>query len=185
MKGRGFGIAVLGAAIFLALVFVIGHSQGFRLNFTDSAPHGLWRVRLGNIKRGVLVDVCPPALPIVRLMAERGYLSAGDCAGSDILPLLKSVSAVQGDIVHLQKGQPATVNGTVLPNTAAMPAVPAWPDGDYVVNPGEIWVFSSYSAGSFDSRYFGAVALDSVRGVAVPVAVWGNTEAMTRGLVKQ
>ncbi|MDE1475893.1 S26 family signal peptidase [Xenorhabdus bovienii] len=188
MKGRRFAIAALSVTPVIAAVFTIGHLQGFRFNLTASAPHGLWIVRPGNtkgIKRGALIEVCPPVLPIVRLMAERGTLSAGDCAISGVMSFLKPVSAVQGDIVHLKTGQPATVNGSVLPNTMSMPAIPAWPDGDYVVKPGEVWLFSSYSAGSFDSRYFGSVALSNVRGVAFPVVVFGNTADMTRGVTKQ
>ncbi|CDG90613.1 S26 family signal peptidase [Xenorhabdus bovienii] len=188
MKGRRFAIAALSVTPVIAAAFAIGHLQGFRFNFTDSAPHGLWMVRSEDtnaIKRGALIEVCPPALPIVRLMAERGTLSAGDCAPSGVMPFLKPVSAVQGDIVHLKTGQPATVNGVALPNTMSMPAVPAWPDGDYVVKPGEVWLFSSYSTGSFDSRYFGSVALSNVRGVAFPVAVFGNPADMTRGVTKQ
>ncbi|EJD3148800.1 S26 family signal peptidase [Salmonella enterica] len=188
MTGRRFGIAALGVAAVIGAAITIGNAAGLRLNFTDSAPHGLWFVRaaeLAAIKRGDLVEVCPPASPVVRLMGDRGYLSRGDCAGSNVTPLLKPVSAVAGDTVRLQKGQLATVNGVALPNTVAMPAVPAWPDGDYIVKPGEVWLFSSYSAGSFDSRYFGPVRLASVRGVASPVAVRGDTAAITTGVIKQ
>ena len=78
-----------------------------------------------------------------------------------------------------------TVNGVALPNTAAMPALPGWPAGRYIVQPGEVWLFSSYSAGSFDSRYFGPVVLASVRGIARPVAVIGDPAAITTGVTKQ
>ena len=53
------------------------------------------------------------------------------------------------------------------------------------MQPGEVWLFSSYSAGSFDSRYFGPVVLASVRGIARPVVVIGDPAAITTGVTKQ
>lgn len=188
MKGRRFGIAAISATIAFGAVFTIGHAAGLRLNLTDSAPHGLWLVRaadMASIKRGALVEVCPPASPVVSVMVQRGYLSPGDCAGLAVTALLKPVSAVSGDTIRLEHGQPATVNGVALPNTVAMPAIPAWPDGTYTVKHGQAWLFSSYSAGSFDSRYFGPVELATVRGIATPVAVHGDPAVITTGVKHQ
>lgn len=188
MKGRRFGIAAVSLAAVIGAAITIGNAAGLRLNFTDSAPHGLWLVRALDgkpVKRGELVEICPPATLVVQLMGQRGYLSPGNCAGSDVTPLLKPVSAVPGDTIHLQHGQPVTVNGVVLPNTSAMPAIPAWPDGTYIVQPGQAWLFSSYSAGSFDSRYFGPVELASVRGTASPVSIQGDIAAITTGVTHQ
>ena len=171
----------------IGIAVIICRAAGLRVNFTDSAPHGLWQVRAADaaaIKRGSLIEVCPPDSPVVRLMGAKGYLSAGNCDGSSVAPLLKPVSAVPGDTIRLRRGEPVTVNAVSLPNTQAMPAIPAWPEGDYIVQPGELWLFSSYSSGSFDSRYFGPVALTCVRGVAVPVAVNGNIAAMTTGVTQ-
>ena len=140
---------------------------------------------MASIKRGALVEVCPPASPVVSVMVQRGYLSPGDCAGLAVTALLKPVSAVSGDTIRLEHGQPATVNGVALPNTVAMPAIPAWPDGTYTVKHGQAWLFSSYSAGSFDSRYFGPVELATVRGIATPVAVHGDPAVITTGVKHQ
>jgi len=174
MKGRRFGITALCAAAGIFVAIKTGYHAGLRLNFTDSAPHGLWIVQTANaasIKRGDMIEVCPPDSPIVRLMGEEGYLAPGDCEESGLIPLLKPVAAVEGDDIHFEIGGLVTVNGVSMPNTAAMPALPGWPAGRYIVQPGEVWLFSSYSAGSFDSRYFGPVVLERVRGIARPVAV--------------
>ena len=59
------------------------------------------------------------------------------------------------------------VNGRLLPNTAPLVTDTAgrplshWPFGRYVVAPGTVWVASSYSSRSFDSRYFGPVEASS------------------------
>src|SRR6266702_3779142 len=42
-------------------------------------------------------------------------------------------------------------------------ALPGLANGRYVVGPGELWLLSSYSPWSFDSRYFGAVKVGQVR----------------------
>lgn len=188
MTQRRFGIAAVCAAGVIGAAITAANYAGLRLNFTDSAPHGLWLVQTAeaaSIKRGELVEVCPPALPVVRLMAERHYLTAGNCDDTGLTPLLKPVSAVAGDAIQLEPGQPVTVNGVALPNTAAMPAVPSWPAGRYIVQPGQVWLFSTYSAGSFDSRYFGPVELASVRGIAQPLAISGDVAAVTTGVTKQ
>lgn len=187
MKGRRFGIAAVSFAAAIGLGITAGHQAGLRINITDSAPHGFWLVQPADaaaIQRGTLVEVCPPSVPIVRLMRERGYLDAGNCPDSVLTALLKPISAVAGDAVQFEPGRPVAVNGVPLPNTEALPALPSWPPGRYVVRPGEVWMFSSYSAGSFDSRYFGPVTLAHVRGIARPVAVIGDPATITTGVTR-
>jgi conjugative transfer signal peptidase TraF len=188
MKPRYVGMAALSLTAFIGAGLLLGKAAGLRLNTTDSAPHGLWLVQTTGSKvleRGELVEICPPLSPVVRIMASRGYLPAGECAGVSVAPLLKPLSAIAGDTIRLRQGEPVMVNGVALPNTVAMPSIPAWPDGIYKVQPGQAWLFSSYSAGSFDSRYFGPVELAAVRGIASAVAVDGDTAAITTGVRHQ
>lgn len=188
MKTRHVGIAAVSLAALIGATFALGKAAGLRVNMTDSAPHGLWLVRAtgaAQFKRGELVEICPPVSPVVSIMASRGYLPPGECAGLAVSPLLKPLSAIPGDTIRLQQGKPVMVNGVALPNTVAMPAIPAWPEGTYTVQPGQAWLFSSYSAGSFDSRYFGPVELATVRGIASPFAVFGDTAAITTGVNHQ
>jgi hypothetical protein len=44
--------------------------------------------------------------------------------------------------------------------------------GTYRVAPGHVWLLSSYSADSWDSRYLGPVPVTEIRGVARPVWVF-------------
>ncbi len=167
---------------FSALIVACG-AAGFRWNITDSIPRGLWLVEpMHNLstKRGTLVAICPPASFIVRAVAASGMLPGGDCPISGVAPLLKPVAAIQGDSVRLQNGFPATVNGVAIANTTAKPGLPAWPDGEYIVQPGQVWLFSSYSPNSFDSRYFGPVELAYVRGQAVPLLVSGDVKEVLK-----
>lgn len=188
MTQRRFGIAAWCAAGVFGLGIGAAHYAGLRLNLTDSAPHGLWQVEAAGaagIKRGELVEVCPPALPIVQVMAERHFLEPGNCDSTGLTPLLKGVAAVAGDAVQIEPGELVKINGQPLPNTIPLHSIPGWPAGRYIVQPGQVWLFSSYSAGSFDSRYFGPVELANVRGVAHPVAVKGDAAAITAGVTKQ
>lgn len=178
---RSVAVAISGwgTAAAIGLVALAAGAVGLRFNLTASAPWGVWRIQAVDpalIVRGTLVAACPPDLPLVALMRRRGYLSLGDCP-TGVAPLLKPVGAVTGDRIRIRGGQPVEVNGVPLVNTRAEPGMPAWVV-DTTVAPGEVWLFSSYSAGSFDSRYFGPVPVANLRGLAVPVAVVGNRTEM-------
>lgn len=135
----------------------IANDSGLRLNFTDSAPIGLWSIKpLSHIERGTIAFMFPG-----------GH------------KFLKPISAIEGDTVTIRFGHPVTVNGNELPNTTAQPGIQAWPDGTYTVKRGEVWVFSSYTNRSYDSRYFGPLGASTVEGEAIPLLVLGNPAKVT------
>lgn len=157
---------------FCGLLLAIGSMHGsLHLNLSESAPRGLWLERpidRDTFKRGSWVSVCPPITPVTKTVAAMNILPIGDCPGLGVVPLLKPVGAVTGDVVRLYNGRSAVVNGKTIPNTIARHTLPAFPNGEYIVKPGEVWLFSSYSERSFDSRYFGPVKIDQVQGRAIP-----------------
>ena len=74
--------------------------------------------------------------------------------------LMKCIATQPGDTVEISiRG--FSVNGNALPNSAPMNIgteglrLQHWPFGKYRVQTGTVWVISSYSCRSFDSRYFG------------------------------
>ena len=157
-------------ALLPAALLALGAGAGFRLNVSPSAPIGIWKAEPGaGIERGDWISVCPPASPATRAVVSMKLLPMGDCPGLNVAPLLKPVSAVAGDIVRLYNGRSVTVNGLPLVNTVSKRVLPAWQDGEYTVKPGEVWLFSTYNANSFDSRYFGPVRLSDVRSKATPL----------------
>jgi conjugative transfer signal peptidase TraF len=175
MKKRTIGIFALST---LSLI-LIGHVVGIRPNPSDSAPVGLWLERpiTTPLRHGMMIAVCPPStVPLVRLFAANGTLPYGSCPETSVARLLKPVRALPGDTVLIKRGNPVIVNGTPLPNTIASESHPGWPDGEYIVRPGEVWIFSSYSDKSFDSRYFGPVHIRSIQGEATPVLIVGYME---------
>jgi conjugative transfer signal peptidase TraF len=148
----------------LGLVLVAAWA-GLRLNDSQSMPTGLY-VRTSSESSSNLVVFCP-AEPFAQLSVERGYRSRGNCPdGAE--PLAKPIAARPGEVVDLSAAGIA-VNGRLLPNTAPLVKDSAgqplhhWSFGRYVVAPGTVWVASSYSPRSFDSRYFGPVEASQVR----------------------
>jgi conjugative transfer signal peptidase TraF len=166
---------IWGLTVLVFLAGQIARGAGFALNHTASAPLGLWRITPlhGPAQRGELVSVCPPDVPAFRLARERGYLSHGRCPGG-YEPLLKPVTAIPGDLVELAP-EGLSVNGRLTPNTAPRAAdssgrpMPSAPFGAQVVGPGEVWLASSFTPFSFDSRYFGPLAAAHIEGAAAPV----------------
>ena len=136
-----------------------------RFNDSPSMPTGLY-IRTSSDSDSTLAVFCL-ADPFARLSAERGYRSRGDCSdGAE--PLAKPIAARSGDTVELS-ARGIIVNGRLLLNTAPLETDTAgrplshWPFGKYVVARGTVWVASSYSPRSFDSRYFGPVETSRVR----------------------
>jgi conjugative transfer signal peptidase TraF len=138
---------------------------GLRYNDSPSMPMGLY-VRTSLQSNSTLVVFCPDE-PFANLSVSRGYRSRGNCPdGAE--PLAKPIAARPGDTVELSASGMA-VNGRPLPNTEPLVVdlsgrpLPHWPFGKYVVASGTVWVASSYSPRSFDSRYFGPIKTDQVR----------------------
>lgn len=180
MKKRTSILILLVTAGFIAAP-ILAREAGLRINITESAPVGLWMVGgESHVERGRLVSICPPAVPVVKAMAAARPLYRGDCKESWMIPLLKPIAAIPGDTVTIRRDGNAAVNGRGIPNTSAN-AVLAWPAGTYAVAPGQVWVFSTYSADSFDSRYFGPVDTANILGTARPIMVYGSTSNMIRG----
>lgn len=175
---------IVGITALAAAGLMLGaKASGVHLNFTESAPAGAWVVKPvdpDSLWPGRIVSICPPDAPAVRKMTD--YLAHGNCPDTDVAPLLKAIGAVEGDIVTIKSGENVQVNGKPLPNTTAKHASIAWPDGEYTVPPYHVWVFSTYSDRSFDSRYFGPIDTLNVRGEAIPWITNGRSDNMRIGL---
>jgi conjugative transfer signal peptidase TraF len=180
LRSRRHRRAAIAAGAGVALVFAgLGLDlSGLRANTTDSMPIGLYLVApvSGALRRGMIVTVCLPKGAAAQLGLARRYVMRGPCA-SGTAPLLKPVAAIADDIVHVGASG-ITVNGSPIPNSAALARDAAGrplqrvPDGVYRVPDGEVWLISSYSADSWDSRYLGPVAITDICGIARPVWVF-------------
>jgi conjugative transfer signal peptidase TraF len=152
---------VISIATVLGL-FIITGKAGVRINMTPSVPPGLYI----EISDSNLVEFSPSGPPAA-LAAARGYRIGGNC-DDGASPLLKPVVARTGDTVEYS-GNGIAVNGRLLLNTAPLSKdtdgrlLQHFPYGRYDVLPGQVWVASTYNPRSFDSRYFGAIDVSSIR----------------------
>jgi conjugative transfer signal peptidase TraF len=167
----------LGAGGALLLGIALAEAAGLRVNATASMPRGIWRVEAAGtrIARGEVVSVCLPDTPAVREAARRGYISAGACPGGHE-PLLKPIAAIAGDAVTVTghviavNGEPIAVSAPLYSDSAGRPLQPI-PAGVYHVPGDTVWLLSAHDPRSFDSRYFGAVPVASIQGIAHPIWV--------------
>jgi len=157
----------------------MGPSLPIRLNWTGSAPLGLYLTERGAlIARDDVVEFCLGGTAAT-LACRRGYLMAGGCSNGTS-PLLKQVVAVAGDEVELQRDFFA-VNGRVVDQTrrhstdsVGRPLEPV-PFGRRLVRDGEVWVLGVCRERSWDSRYFGPVPVASIVAKARPLlTVWAG-----------
>lgn len=148
------------------------YQLGFRFNLSPSIAPGVYRVTDGPIQRGVTIIVCLPRA-LSALAREREYISAGSCADGNA-PIGKRVAATAGDTVDVSSAGIA-VNGRLMPNTQPLASdrdgrtLPRIAHGRYRVPVGEVWLLSTFSPRSFDSRYFGPVPLTHVVNRVRPV----------------
>lgn len=150
---------------------------GLKIGLTDSAcPPGIYRMVNHATSRGDLVLACLPDA-IAQFGRARGYLLRGRGCGDGIEPVGKRLSALPGDSVEVTRDY-ISVNGQRLEHSATFSRDShgesvkhlAW--GHYTVSPGEVWLFGTKDARSWDSRYFGPVPASSVRAALEPVFTW-------------
>lgn len=181
MRSRRQLVEVGRLAAFLGLLTLL--MFGLRMlhlvwNFTTSMPVGLYQMLPIDhpIARGDMVLVCAPP-DVAKLARERGMLMSGPCAHQSA-PLVKIVAAVEGDVVDL-RDDGVRVNGTLLPGSARLRTdrenrpVPRISAGRYALGSARIWLWTPYPR-SWDSRYFGPVAVRNVRGFGRALWVTGE-----------
>ena len=158
------------AVIWLALVFALVFGAGLRFNPTPSLPKGIYRIVQGAPERNDLVSFCLEG-EFAELALERGYLEPGSCP-SGLRPLLKRLAGLPGDFVDPYALPICAVDshGRSMSPDLAPGVIPS----------GMALVLADHP-GSFDSRYFGFVPLESLQRVK-PVFVFSEPERFTTPL---
>ena len=145
---------------------------GLKFNLTGSMPVGVYRLARTPPKRGEIVLACLP-VAVAEFAKARGYVHRGNCPG-DTAPVGKPILAVEGDFVFVSANG-LEITGQPVPNSKALQRdshgrlLPRLAPGLYRVRPKELWVVSSHSPLSFDSRYFGPISISLLVGIARPV----------------
>jgi conjugative transfer signal peptidase TraF len=173
-RGPAF-LVIVAASVGIAATYAI--KAGYRFNTTTSMPIGIWRITPAPAApaRGMIVAFCMDDGPTTKMALQRGYVDPGACpSGGE--PLLKQIAATPGDSVVLGPAE-IRINGTAVPNSAPRPsdpagrALPVIPPGEYRVADDEVWLLSTHTPLSFDSRYYGPVRITNIIGSATPVFV--------------
>ncbi|WP_394230733.1 conjugative transfer signal peptidase TraF [Shewanella colwelliana] len=162
----------------LAVLAGLAYLNGYRFNISHSYPPGLYQleVRTYSDKTGDLVLFCPPNNNAISTAIARGYLDAGRCKSGSV-PIIKRIAAIAHDTVTLNEF--IHVNGNILPDTTVLtedsehrPLTPFTFKGQhqFILPPETAFVYSDYAPEtSFDSRYFGFVAVKDIQGIIKPI----------------
>ena len=152
---------------------------GVVFNYTHSAPFGLYREEFES--EAAIHDPAPyvffcPDRRWPSMRGEPNYRDPMRTCPDGFSPLIKPVVAWPGDLVSVSANG-IRVNGRPLPNSAPIERdskgqqLRPFAHGEYRVRPNELWVVSSFSPRSFDSRYFGPIPLRSVHSWLRPLLV--------------
>ncbi|MDL2227019.1 conjugative transfer signal peptidase TraF [Deltaproteobacteria bacterium OttesenSCG-928-M10] len=162
----------------VVILLIAAWILGFRVNTTPSLPEGIYQISSSDFGRGDLVGFCLDSEnPFSPLAEEREYLGSGSCP-SGLRPLIKHLIGLPGDDLRITD-EGLTLNGSLLPATIladrdsqGRPMPPSLLN-EGIIPDGLCLVLSQQHIGSFDSRYFGLVPLESLRKV-IPIAVFGQ-----------
>lgn len=157
---------------------------GIWINLSPSMPVGLYRSRAlagsgTGLRRGVIVAACLPE-QVVAWGRARGYVPRGRCPDG-AAPVGKPIFAVAGDTVTATESGLGRDRGLV-PDTRSLArdragrSLPRLAPGSYPVEPGQLWLVSTYVAASWDSRYYGPVP--SARVIAILQPLWISRSRM-------
>ena len=170
MNARRVAVALLTGLGIAALAWPSLHTSVARIiyNPSDSVPPGWYRISPPeSLHVGSIVLVRLPA-DAAALAALRGYLPAH-------IPLLKRIGAMSPQRVcvekHLVRIDGIPVAGVHATDGRGRPLSP-WQQCRRL-HDGELFLLSASNPASFDSRYFGPVAVSAVIGSAQPLWTWG------------
>ena len=136
-------------------------------NPSDSVPPGWYRIGPSeSLHVGSIVLIRLPA-DAAALAARRGYLPAH-------IPLLKRIGAMPPQQVCIEK-HIVRIDGVAVAGVRAVDGhgrpLSAWQQCRRL-HDGELFLLSATNPASFDSRYFGPVAVSAVIGSAQPLWTW-------------
>jgi conjugative transfer signal peptidase TraF len=169
MNGRRVVVALFTSLSIAALAWPSLHTSLARIvyNPSDSVPPGWYRIGPPeSLHVGSIVLAQLPA-DTAALAAQRGYLP-------EHVPLLKRIGAMSPQQVCIEK-RIVRIDGIPVAGVHATDGrgrpLSAWPQCRRL-HDGELFLLSATNLASFDSRYFGPVAVSAVIGSAQPLWTW-------------
>jgi len=156
------------------LIYSIKKGQ-FILNTTSSFPLGLYKItHKEHYQKGDLVSFCATPSPTIEKMIREGYTQPNPNCPNHTPQLLKKIMALEDDNVTIESS--VKINNQPLKNSHIFRKDSR---GNLLhiqpsqkIKRGFFWAMSDYNEKSYDSRYFGQVALKNIIGLATPVITW-------------
>jgi conjugative transfer signal peptidase TraF len=150
------------SAVLVAALF--GLPRWIIVNRTpSSAPCGIYFRTHRPFKRGDLVEVCLPH-EVALFAASRAYIRGTGRCGDDAEPVIKEVSGMPADLVFIN---PSSILATDSGGRPMPQSFAGW----HRIPAGQIWL-NGNARNSFDSRYFGPLAIQNVNAVLKPIVTW-------------
>lgn len=158
---------------FASLVFV--KFLGFRINLTKSIPLGIYKLETNaQIKKDDYVEFCLDE-KLSKIAYINGYINDGSCWGR-YEALAKKIIAVPNDIVSVENNY-IEVNGQKYNQYKQKLYSQSGNKANLIhyenkVIQGYFMVGDSDVINSWDSRYYGEIPKDNIRGVLIPKWTW-------------
>ena len=158
----------IGVISLFSVVLVVAWQAGIGINVTPSLPKGIYMSVNELPVHGDIVKFCLQDKEFIKIAHDNEYIGAGVC-DSNLRPLLKLVAGMPGDTICIEEnGIYVTPKGK---NIACVWALPRKEDSQGrainsqlesgVIAENKVLVLTTYS-GSFDSRYFGLININTV-----------------------
>ena len=168
-RARRWGVVLSIGLGIAALAWPLVHAPVARIvyNPSDSVPRGWYRIGPpDSLHVGSLV-LAPLPVDAAALAAQRDYLP-------DDIPLLKRIGARSPQQVCIQD-HIVSIDGVVIATALVVDghgrSLPAWEHCRPLFDD-ELFLLSTTNPASFDSRYFGPIAVTAVIGSAQPLWTW-------------
>ena len=171
MNARRVVIALLTSLGIAALAWPSVHTPIARIvyNPSDSVPRGWYRIGPPDSLHVGSIVLAPLPVEAAALASQRGYLP-------EHIPLLKRIGAMSPQQVcieqHIVRIDGIPVAGVHATDGRGRP-LSAWQQCRRL-HDGELFLLSATNPASFDSRYFGPVAVSTVIGSAQPLWTWST-----------
>lgn len=175
-------LKVLGWFVVILFAFVrLAYIQQYQLNISSAYPPGIYKLKDASSQyhRGDLVMFCPPSSIAITNAVSKKLIDAGGCASGSV-PLIKRIVATQNDKVRLsgslQINERKFFNGKILTED-----VTGWPltsstyviEHEFNIPSNMVFMYLDYlPETNIDSRHFGPVAIENIKGVVKPVLIF-------------